>query len=268
MFTMTGSLHSRSALRRLGAAGLLLVALSACGPRSRFQVPAAGEAGAEKFLFDRGQEALERRRWIDAREYFRRLIDTYPGSEFRRSAKIGLGDSYLGEGHPDSLILAASEFREFLTFFPLAPDADYAQYRLATCHMRQMLGPQRDQTATVTALREIDAFIQSYPKSKYMAEVLAMRRQARDRLSEHEYQVGLSNFRIRVYAGAIARFEGLLAADPQFTRRDAVYYYLAESFVRLGRRAEALQWFERLQTEFTESSYLDEARTRVAELKR
>jgi len=242
--------------------------LSACGPRSRFEVPAPGEAGAEKFLIDRGQEALERRRWLDAREYFRRLIDTYPGSEFRRAAKVGLGDSYLGEGHADSLILAANEFREFLTFFPLAPNADYAQFRLAVCHMRQMLGPQRDQTATATALRELDAFIRNYPKSKYMAEVVAMRRQARDRLSEHEYQVGLSNYRIRVYNGAIARFEGLLTADPEFSRRDGVYYYLAESFMRLGRTAEAIQWYERLQKEFSESSYLDDARTRVAELKR
>jgi outer membrane protein assembly factor BamD len=258
---------TRSCLARWAALGLLPLTLAACGPRSRFQVPAAGEAGAEKFLFDRGQEALERRRWVDAREYFRRLIDTYPGSEFRRGAKIGLGDSYLGEGRPDSLILAANEFREFLTFFPLAPNADYAQFRLATCHMRQILGPQRDQTATVTALRELDAFIKSYPKSKHMAEVQAMRRQARDRLSEHEYQVGLSNFRIRVYAGAIARFEGLLAADPEFSRRDGVYFHLAESFARLGRRAEALQWYERLQKEFSVSSYLDDTRTRVAELK-
>ena len=266
---MTGCCwFARSLPGRCAALGLLLLTVSACGPRSRFQVPAPGEAGAEKFLFDRGQEALERRRWLDAREYFRRLIDTYPGSEFRRSAKIGLGDSYLGEGRPDSLILAANEFREFLTFFPLAPNADYAQYRLAICHMRQMLGPQRDQTATVTALRELDTFIRNYPKSPYMAEVLSLRRQARDRLSEHEYQVGLSNFRIRVYVGAIARFEGLLAADPEFSRRDAVYYYLAESFARLGRTAEALQWYERLQAEFSESSYLDEARTRVAELKR
>ena len=265
----TGLFRSDLSLRaQCAALGLLLVAISACGPRSNFQVPAAGEAGAEKFLFDRGQEALERRRWLDAREYFRRLIDTYPGSEFRRSAKIGLGDSYLGEGHPGSLILAANEFREFLTFFPLAPNADYAQFRLAVCHMRQMLGPQRDQTATVTALRELDAFIQNYPKSKHMAEVVAMRRQARDRLSEHEYQVGLSNFRIRVYTGAIARFEGLLAADPEFTRRDGVYYHMAESLARLGRTAEAVQWYERLQKEFSESSYLDEARTRGAALKR
>ncbi len=252
-------------LVRCAALGLLL-AVSACGTRSNVNVPALGEAGAEKFLFDRGQEALERRQWIDAREYFRRLIDTFPGSEFRRDAKIGLGDSYLGEGHADSLILAANEFREFLTFFPLAPNADYAQYRLAMCYMRQMLGPQRDQTATVNALRELDTFLQNYPKSQYLDEVQVMRRQARDRLSEHEYQVGLSNLRIRVYAGAIARFEGLLKVDPEFTGRDKVYFHLGEAYEKVGRTTDARQWYERLQKEFSESDYLDEARTRVAEL--
>ena len=70
----------------------LLAAVAACGGTGGVQLPAAGEVGAEKFLFDRGQEALQERRWIDAREYFRRLIDTFPGSEFRRDAKLGLGD--------------------------------------------------------------------------------------------------------------------------------------------------------------------------------
>jgi outer membrane protein assembly factor BamD len=252
-------------LLRCAALGLVL-AITACAPRSNVNVPAPGEAGAEKFLFDRGQEALERRQWLDAREYFRRLIDTFPGSEFRRDAKIGLGDSYLGEGHADSLILAANEFREFLTFFPLAPNADYAQYRLGICYMRQMLGPQRDQTATVNALRELDTFLQTYPKSQYVDEVRVLRRQARDRLSEHEFQVGLSNLRMRVIPGAIARFEGVLKVDPEFTGRDKVYFYLGEAYAKVGRTTDARQWYERLQKEFSESDYLEEARTRVAEL--
>jgi outer membrane protein assembly factor BamD len=245
---------------------LVLAAVVACGGRNRPDMPAPGEVGAEKFLFDQGQAALEDRRWIEAREYFRRLIDTFPGSEFRRDAKVGLGDSYLGEGRADSLILAANEFREFLTFFPLAPNADYAQYRLAVCHMRQMLGPQRDQTATVNALRELDTFIQTYPKSKYLGEVRDLRRQARDRLSEHEYQVGLSNLRIRALAGAISRFDALLKADPEFTERDKVYFRMAEAYEKLGLLPQARQWYERLEKEFSESSYLEEARTRLAEL--
>jgi outer membrane protein assembly factor BamD len=254
---------------RVIVAGTLLalaVTATACGARGGVRLPAAGEVGAEKFLFDRGQDALQNRRWIDAREYFRRLIDTFPGSEFRRDAKLGLGDSFLGEGRADSLILAANEFREFLRFFPLAPNADYAQYRLAICHMRQMLGPQRDQSATLDALRELDTFIKSYPKSQYLEEVRRMWREARDRLSEHEYQVGLSNLRIRVYPGAIARFEGLLKADPEFTEKDKVYFHLAEAYQKAGILSRAREWYERLQKEFSESSYLEDARTRLAEL--
>ena len=230
-------------------------------------MPAPGELGADKFLFDRGQEALDKRRWIDAREYFRRLIDTYPGSEHRRDAKIGLGDSFLGEGRPDSLILAANEFREFLTFFPLAPRADYAQYRLAICHQRQMLSPERDQTATLAALQETETFLRNYPQSPHRPEVLKMQRAAQDRLSAAEYGVGVLNYRLRSYAGAIARFEALLKSDPQYARRDAVYFYLGESFAKVGKTDDARQWYERLMKEFAESDYLDEARTRVAALK-
>src|SRR6185503_10957628 len=115
--------------------------------------------------FDRGSKALAEKKWLNAREYFRRLVDTYPGSPFRADAKLGIGDSYLGEGRVESIILAANEFREFLTFFPLSGRADYAQYKLAVAQMKQMLGPERDQTATKAALVELDRFLQSYPTS-------------------------------------------------------------------------------------------------------
>ena len=53
---------------------------------------------ADRYLFERGTEALAERHWLEAREYFRTLIDTYPQSTFRGEAKIGLGDSFLGDG--------------------------------------------------------------------------------------------------------------------------------------------------------------------------
>ena len=36
------------------------------------------------------------------------------------------------------------EFREFLSFFPTHPRADYAQFRLAMAHYQQMRAPQRE----------------------------------------------------------------------------------------------------------------------------
>ena len=44
------------------------------------------------------REALNEKHWLTAREYFRQLVDSYPQSPYRADAKLGLGDTYLGEG--------------------------------------------------------------------------------------------------------------------------------------------------------------------------
>ena len=50
-------------------------------------------------------------------------------------------------------MLAINEFREFLSFYPTNPRADYAQYKLGFCHFKQMRAAQRDQTETRDASR-------------------------------------------------------------------------------------------------------------------
>jgi outer membrane protein assembly factor BamD len=246
----------------------VLAGAVACGGTRAPRAPAPGERDADKFLFDRGSEALKERHWIEAREYFRRLVDTYPSSQYRADAKLGVGDTYLGENRADSFILAANEFREFLRFFPLDRRADYAQYKLAIAHSKQMLGPERDQTATLDTLREIETFLKSYPNSELVPEVQKLRRQTRDRLSDAEYRVGVFYFRNRVYSGAMARLTSVIDNDPEYTRRDAAYYYLAETLYRVNLRPQAAAMFERLLKEFQSSEYLERAQKRLAEIKR
>jgi outer membrane protein assembly factor BamD len=266
-------------IRRLVAAGAALSLVASVGAcASAPALPAAGSVDADKFLFDRGMQSLKERKWFDAREYFRRIVETYPGSPHRADAKLGMGDAYLGEGRADSIILAANEFREFLSFFPLNPRADYAQYKLAIAQQRQMLGPERDQTATKAALVEFDRFLQNYPNSSLRPEVEKLRREVRDRLSESEYRVGLFSYRTRNYGGAVARFTALLKEDPGYTYRDAVYYYLGETFVKVAENAtgpareqllkDAVSYYEKLIAEFKSSDYLERTRERLAEIKR
>ena len=56
------------------------------------------------------------------------MFDNYPQSPFRPDAKLGIADTYLGEKSAESLVLADSEYREFLTYYPRHARADYAQY--------------------------------------------------------------------------------------------------------------------------------------------
>ena len=61
-------------------------------------------------------------------------------------------------------MLAANEFREFLTFYPTHARADYAQFKLGMTFFYQMHGPERDQTETREAIKELTAFVERYPQ--------------------------------------------------------------------------------------------------------
>jgi outer membrane protein assembly factor BamD len=249
----------------VAVAVIAAITVAACGT-NRSQIP-AGTAEADKFLFTRGQEELKERNWLRAREFFRQIVDNYPQSPYRPDAKLAVGDSYIGEDTSESLLLGVNEFREFLTFFPTHPRADYAQYRLAFAYSEQMLSSDRDQTPTRDTIKELQVFLDRYPNSELVPEATKLMREAKDRLSGHSYGVGMTYFRIKWYVGAIDRFREVLKDDPEFTRRDAVYYYLGESLRLTDKKPEALPYYERLLKEFEKSEHLENARKRIAELK-
>jgi outer membrane protein assembly factor BamD len=239
----------------------LLASLAACatGPKQ----PPTGTPEPDKFLFERGTTALNERKWLTSREYFRQLVDVYPQSQYRADAKLGVGDTYLGEGTAEAFVLGINEFREFLSYYPTHRRADYAQYKLGMSHYYQMRAPERDQTETREAIRELTTFMERFPNSPLREEAAAKLREARDRLSASEQHVGVHYYRQRWYPGAIERFKGILQRDPSFSFRDATYFYLADSLEKIQRPAEALPYYDRLLKEFEKSEFLAEAQKRV-----
>jgi outer membrane protein assembly factor BamD len=265
---MTDTMTRAQTRLRSVALVLTLAASVACGG-NRSGLPST-TANPDRFLFDRGNETLNEGKWLDAREYFRQVVDNYPQSPVRPDAKLGIGDSFLGEKSTESLVLAANEYREFLTFYPRHERADYAQYKLAMSHFMQMRAPERDQTETVSALKEFQTFFTQYPTSKLTSEVRMKWREARDRLSRAEFRVGYHYYRVKWCPGAIPRFRGVLKEDPQFTGRDEIYFYLAECLSRTDKqagKAEAIPLLERLLTEFGQSEHAEDAKRRLDELK-
>jgi outer membrane assembly lipoprotein YfiO len=258
---------------RLGVAVAALAVCFACAPQTRNVVP-AGTSEPDKFLFDKGEAALKAKKWIAAREYFKQVVETYTQSPYRPDAKLGVGDTYLEEGGADNLVFAMNEYREFLSFYPTNRRADYAQYKLGMTHFKQMRAAPRDQTETRDAVKEFQTFVARYPNSSLMPEVKARLREAQDRVAEADYLVGLYYYRAKWYPGSIDRLSTLLKNDPDYTKRDNVYFYLAESYVKNSNssntaqaRAQALPLYEKLVNEFQKSEHLQDAQRRIAELK-
>lgn len=250
--------------------GLPLVALllaAACAGNPQAKLPPAGSAEPDKFLFDRGNEELAKKHWFAAREYFRNVVDRYPQSAVRPDAKLSLGDTYLLENSAESRVLAVNEYQEFLSYFPTHKRADYAQFKIAYAHYKQMLPAQRDQTETREAIAQFETFEKRFPNSDLKADADKYLRESRDRLSDSEFQVGLFYTRVKWCPGAVDRFDKLLKTDPQYTNRDGVYYYMAECYYLAKQNALALPYYDRLVKEFTTSQYLERAKKRVVELK-
>ena len=242
------------------------ICLPACSSASK--KPPVGTLEPDKFLWERGTKELNAKHWFNAREYFRQLMDSYPQSQYRADAKLGLADTYLGENSAESKVLAINEYREFLSFYPTHPRADYAQYKLGMAHYYQMFGPERDQTETREAVAELRTMVQKYPNSPLKPEAEKYLREARDRLSDAEYRVAYFYVKTQKFPpAAIDRFKSLLKDDPEYSRRDAVYFYLAQSLMKVNRGAEALPYLEQLIAEFERSEYLAPAKELEATLK-
>lgn len=247
---------------------LCLAAACASGPKK----PPVGTLEPDKFLWERGTDELNKKHWLTSREYFRQLMDSYPQSQYRADAKLGLADSYLGEHSSESSVLAINEYREFLSFYPTHRRAYYAQYKLGMCHFYQMHGPDRDQSETIEAIAELTLFVNRYstinptdPDREAHEQILAEGRQhlreAHDRLSDADYRVAYFYLKTQKFApAAIDRFKAILKNDPEYSRRDAVYFYLAEAYLKINRTADALPLLDRLIEEFESSEYLEQAK--------
>lgn len=250
------SILARLAVVALCTAGL---ATAACGKKKN--ILPQGIEEADKYLFQRGNEEAKNKSWTKARTYYQRLVDGYPQSPYRPDAKLGVADTYLGENSTESLVLAVNEYREFLSFYPTHARADYAQYKIAMSHFNKMRAAERDQTETREAIKEFDLFFERYPSSSMAPEVRANARLAKDRLTQASVNVGVFYFKARKwYPGAIQRFREVLATDPEFTGRDTVYFYLAQSLLLSNKKAEAVPYLDRLLKEYPNSPLAPEAR--------
>src|SRR5450631_1133784 len=98
----------------------------------------------DKELFDKAMVAMKKGRFDVSRLDLQTMLNTYPESEYRMRAKLAVGDSWFKEGGTAALTQAEAEYKDFITFFPNAPEAAEAQMKVADIYYQQMEKPDRD----------------------------------------------------------------------------------------------------------------------------
>src|SRR5579862_4986317 len=122
----------------------------------------------DKVLFDKAMVSMKKGRYDVARLTLQTLLNTYPDSEYRMRAKLAVGDTWFKEGGTAALTQAEAEYKDFITFFPNAPEAAEAQMKVADIYYMQMEKPDRDPKNAEQAEQEYRIMIQQWPESSFV----------------------------------------------------------------------------------------------------
>jgi outer membrane protein assembly factor BamD len=241
---------------------LLVVALLSAACSNRHDIDVGSVAGrSDRLVWEAGEKAFSKKRWVEARQQFKRIVDGFPNSEYVPMARLRLADAYFRDGGAANFVLATSEYRQFLTLFPSRPESAYAQFQTAECFFSQRNGADRDQTPIQQALDEYQKLLTEHPESEYVAKANGRIGECRQLLARSEFLVGFFYQRTRkAHFSAVDRYKAVLKRYPEYARTDEVLFRLSECLVAWGKRDEAVPYLTRLLADYPQSPFAASAR--------
>jgi outer membrane protein assembly factor BamD len=224
-------------------------------------------AGNDEALFKLGEQYIKKDP-EKARLYLRQVIDSFPKSFYAQRAKLAIADSYFEQGDEGSMIIAASEYREFISLFPLSPSAPYAQYQIAMTFFKKILKPGRDQTKTQQALEEFRKVTTNYPLSEEAKMARENIKECEERLAEHTLSIGKLYYKRRAYKASTDRLKDILTNYPNYSKMDMVFFLLGDSYYKWNQIQESIPYFTKLITDYPDSKFAKKAQNRMEEIEK
>jgi outer membrane protein assembly factor BamD len=263
--------HSRKACLA-ALLGLGTALLPGCAAVNKMHHPDPGLVFApgeqpDIVLYRKATNEINHARYEVGRLTLQTLINTYPDSEYLSRAKLEIANSYFSEGGVSGLTQAEAEYKDFITFFPTAPEAPEAQYRVGMAHFRLMAKADRDQTEAKLADAEFKEFLLKYPDSPLITRVKGRLRQTQEVLAEGDYYTANYYYTHGAYLAARSRFQEIVDNYPNFSGGDAALYYEGQSLERLRRAKEASPYYAHVITDFPLSPLVPQAKARLTALK-
>jgi outer membrane protein assembly factor BamD len=184
----------------------------------------------DKELFDKAMIALKKGRYDVARLDLQTMLNTYPDSEFRMRAKLAVGDSWFKEGGTAALTQAEAEYKDFITFFPNAPEAAEAQMKVGDIYYQQMEKPDRDFNNAENAEREYRNMINMFPDSRLIPRAKQKLRDVQEVMAERETQIGIYYEGKENYPAAIARLQTVVDTYQLYSKSDQAWLAIGDAY--------------------------------------
>jgi outer membrane protein assembly factor BamD len=213
----------------------------------------------DKELYDKAMVAMKKGRFDVARLDLQTLLNTYQESEYQMRAKLAVGDSWFKEGGTAALTQAEAEYKDFITFFPQAPEAAEAQMKVADIYYMQMEKPDRDFNNAVRAEQEYRTMIDQFPDSTLVPRAKQKLREVQEVLAEREFLIGQFYSTRMNWAGSIARLQTVADTYPLYSKSDQLWLTIGDDYAGEARTVQNARGLPGAVRERLEQVYLDKA---------
>lgn len=182
-------------------------------------------------LYNKAMQQMKKGHYDVARLDLQTLLNTYcPDSQYCMRAKLSVGDTWFKEGGTAALMQAEAEYKDFIVFYPDAPEAAEAQMKVADIYYDQMEKPDRDYTNAEEAEQEYRNMINQFPDSPLVPRAKQRLRDVQEVLAEREYQIGTYYQSVQNYNAAIARLQTVADTYPLYSKSDQVLIAIGDSY--------------------------------------
>ena len=225
-------------------------------------------AEPDKLLYERAMDDIKHGRHEVGRLNMQTLINTYPDSEYLAKAKLAIADSFYKEGGTANTTQAIQAYTDFTVFFPMLPEAAYAQLQVAVAHFREMEKPDRDRTQALEAEDAFQTFLQKYPRDPLAPKAEQYLREVQEVLAEGDYRIGYFYYTTRGDKRAAAsRLAALVNRYPLYSKADHALWMLGTIWEATEKKELATPYYARIVRDYPLSPLVPGAKDRLKALK-
>lgn len=210
-----------------------------------------------------------------AMQLFDELLIYYRGTDTSEKINYYYAYCYFGE---EDYLEAGYYFTKFTSTFPTSKYAEECTYMSAYCQYLYSPEYGLDQTISIDAIKQMQLFINQYPKSTRVAKCNEIIDELRYKLEKKEFETARLYYKIQSYQAAYIAFKNVLKDYPDTKHKEEVYFYMLSSSYLYAQNSIETKKKERLElardayisltTTFPESGYSKEAKSIMKNIER
>ena len=144
-------------------------------------------------------------------------------------------------------LTAAYLFRNYTINFPNSKHTEECAYMSAYCYYNEAPSYSLDATNTYRAIKELQSFIDRYPKSSRVEECNKLIDELREKLSLKAFENAKQYYTTSNFKSAIIALDNVLIDYPSFERREEAHFLIVKSTYLLAINSVSSKVAERLQ---------------------